>query len=189
MYEQVLIAGFGGQGIMSAGKLLAHAGMAEGKHVAWIPSYGPEMRGGTANCGVSISDAPVSSPLVTEPTALIAMNQPSLDKYEGSVRSRGIIIMNSSLVHTTGKRADVVRLAVPANDEAEALGSVRVAANLLLGAYVGFSGMVGLESLHAALEKVLPARRRALIPANRAALERGAAIGAQYRREWEVAYD
>ncbi len=181
MNEQVLIAGFGGQGILSAGQLLAFAGMAEGKHVAWIPSYGPEMRGGTANCGVSISDAPISSPLVTEPTALIAMNQPSLDKFEDSVLPQGIIIINSSLVQRTEGRRDVVRLAVPAGKLAGELGNVRVAASVLIGAYAGFSGVVGPETLCAVLEKVLPARRHGLIPVNRTALQKGAEIGARYR--------
>ncbi|MHB8182912.1 MAG: 2-oxoacid:acceptor oxidoreductase family protein [Candidatus Desulforudaceae bacterium] len=107
MIEQVLIAGFGGQGILSTGQLLAYAGMMEGKHVAWIPAYGPEMRGGTANCGVTVSDTEISSPLVTEPNALMVMNQPSLAKFENAVLAGGIIITNSSLVELPPKRSDL----------------------------------------------------------------------------------
>ncbi|RJX21882.1 MAG: 2-oxoacid:ferredoxin oxidoreductase subunit gamma [Desulforudis sp.] len=183
MIEQVLIAGFGGQGIMSTGQLLAYAGMMEGKHVAWIPSYGPEMRGGTANCGVTVSDTEISSPLVTEPTALIVMNHPSLEKFEKTVLPGGIILTNSSLVHRVSRRSDLGFLAVPANEIAEELGNVRIAANVVLGVFIGYSGAVNTEAAVAALEKVLPARRHKLIPMNKAALERGAALGLAYRRE------
>ncbi|MDI6907952.1 MAG: 2-oxoacid:acceptor oxidoreductase family protein [Thermoanaerobacterales bacterium] len=176
MLEEILIAGFGGQGILSTGQLLAYAGMEEGKHVAWIPSYGPEMRGGTANCGVTVSDTPISSPLVTEPTCLIVMNQPSLEAFAPNVVSGGLIIINSSLVENRVGRRDVRVLAIPANEIAEDLGSSRVAANVLLGACIAVTGVVVLESAVAALAKVLPPRRHNLIPVNRSALERGAAL-------------
>lgn len=176
MLEEILIAGFGGQGILSTGQLLAYAGMEEGKHVAWIPSYGPEMRGGTANCGVTVSDTPISSPLVTEPTCLIVMNQPSLEAFAPNVVSGGLIIINSSLVENRVGRRDVRVVAIPANEIAEELGSSRVAANVLLGACIALTGVVALESAVAALAKVLPPRRHNLIPVNRSALERGAAL-------------
>lgn len=181
MIEQVLIAGFGGQGILSTGQLLAYAGMMEGKHVAWIPAYGPEMRGGTANCGVTVSDTEISSPLVTEPNALMVMNQPSLAKFENAVLAGGIIITNSSLVELPPKRSDLGYLPVPANAIAEELGNVRIAANVALGAFLGYSGAVSIEAAVAALEKVLPVRRHKLIPVNKVALERRAALGLTFR--------
>ena len=134
MFEGVLIAGFGGQGVLSTGQLLAYAGMVEGKHVAWIPSYGPEMRGGTANCGVSVSTTPISSPVVSEPTVLIAMNRPSLEKFEPWVVPGGLIMVNSSLIKIKVKRTDVRIIYVPANDLAEELGNSKVANNIILGA-------------------------------------------------------
>ncbi|MFZ5901311.1 2-oxoacid:acceptor oxidoreductase family protein [Desulforudis sp. 1088] len=182
MLEEILIAGFGGQGILSTGQLLAYAAMEENKHVAWIPSYGPEMRGGTANCGVTISDRPISSPLVTEPTCLIAMNGPSLDKFEDCVVPGGLILLNSSLVKTRVKRADARVLAIPANDIAEEIGNSKVAGNVMLGAYLGISGAVAVDSVVKALAKVLPPRRHKLIPVNRQALERGASLGEEFRR-------
>ena len=182
MLEEVLIAGFGGQGIMSTGQLLAYAGMQEGKHVAWIPSYGPEMRGGTANCGVTISDRLISSPLVTEPTCLIAMNQPSLEKYAATVVPDGVIFYNSSLINAEGTAAPCRIFGIPANAIAEDLGNVRVACNVVLGAYLGYSEVITVEAAIRALEKVLPPHRHKLIPVNQRALERGAALGHQYRK-------
>ena len=113
MFEGVLIAGFGGQGVLSTGQLLAQAGMLEGKYVAWIPSYGPEMRGGTANCGISISDKPISSPVVSEPTVLIAMNRPSLEKFESTVVPQGAIFVNSDLIDLKITRQDVKAYYIP----------------------------------------------------------------------------
>lgn len=178
MLVEILLAGFGGQGIMSTGQLLAYAGMHEGLHVAWIPSYGPEMRGGTANCGVTLSDTEISSPLVTEPQVLIAMNQPSFEKYAGAVVPGGVILYNSSLVKETGEYPEVLVVGVDANRVAEEIGNVRVAANVILGAYIGLSGVISVASAVEALKDVLPPHRRKLIPANREALERGAALGA-----------
>lgn len=176
MLEEVLLAGFGGQGILSTGLLLTYAGMSEGLNVAWFPSYGPEMRGGTANCAVTVSDAPISSPLVTEPTTLIAMNLPSLDKYENSVKPGGLILYNASLIKRVPERRDIRTLAVEANEVAEKIGNVRVAANVILGAFIELSGIVSLQSAVQALEKVLPPHRHKLIPENRQALEEGARI-------------
>jgi 2-oxoglutarate ferredoxin oxidoreductase subunit gamma len=155
--------------------------MREGLHVAWIPSYGPEMRGGTANCGVTLSDNPISSPLVTEPGVLMAMNKPSFDKYGRAVVPGGLILYNSSLVKDNHGRPDVLTIGVDANRLAEEIGNARVAANVVLGAYIGYSGVVSVAAAVAALKDVLPAHRHELIPANQAALERGAALGAAYR--------
>lgn len=176
LLEEVLLAGFGGQGILSTGMLLAYAALAEGLHVAWIPSYGPEMRGGTANCGVTVSDAPISSPLVAEPTTLIAMNGPSLERFEPAVKPGGLIIYNASLINRQPARADVRTLAVRANQIAEGIGNVQVAANVMLGAFLELTQVASLDKAGEALAKVLPPRRHHLIPANRRALEEGARI-------------
>ncbi|ACX52485.1 Pyruvate/ketoisovalerate oxidoreductase [Ammonifex degensii KC4] len=175
MLEEVLLAGFGGQGILSAGMLLAQAGMAHGLYVAWIPSYGPEMRGGTANCGVTLSDRPISCPLVTEPTTLLAMNQPSLDKFAPKVKPGGLIIYNSSLARWNkelglGRRM----LGLDATAQAEAIGNVRVAVNVLVGAFIALTQIIPLEKAKEALRVVLPPHRHHLIAANEKALEVGA---------------
>lgn len=173
MFEGILIAGFGGQGVLSTGQLIAYAGMLEDKHVAWIPSYGPEMRGGTANCGVTISDQPISSPVVSEPTILIAMNRPSLEKFESSVMPGGIIMVNSSLIDLKVQRDDVKAIYIPANDLAEEMGNGKVANNIMLGALIGLTGVVSMESIVESLKKVLPPRRYNLIDINRQALKKG----------------
>lgn len=180
MLEEVLIAGFGGQGILSTGMLLAHAGMLEDKEVAWIPSYGPEMRGGTANCGITISDEPISSPLVTEPTTLIVMNKPSLEKYEQQVVPDGRILINSSLVDYDVKRDDVLVMKIQANKIAEEIGNIRVANNVILGALIKLTGIVSIDSVVESLKNVLPPRRHNMIPANREALERGAKLAEEF---------
>jgi len=174
MLEEVIIAGFGGQGVLSMGQLMAYAGMLEGKNVSWIPSYGPEMRGGTANCGVTISDEKISSPVVTEPSCAIIMNRPSLDKFEPAVKSGGLILVNSSLIDQEVKRTDVTSYMVPANDLAAELGNDKVANIILLGVYIELTGALSIDSIIESLKKVLPERRHNLIPLNRQALEKGA---------------
>lgn len=173
MFEGILIAGFGGQGVLSTGQLLAYAGMIEDKHVAWIPSYGPEMRGGTANCGVTISTDPISSPVVSEPTVLIAMNRPSLEKFEPTVIPGGLILVNSSLIDIKTQRTDVRTVYVPANDMAEELGNGKVANNIILGALLELTGVVSNEGVLESLKKVLPPKHHKLIPLNSEALEKG----------------
>lgn len=173
MFEGILIAGFGGQGVLSTGQLLAYAGMVEGRHVAWIPSYGPEMRGGTANCGVTISEKPISSPVVSEPTVLIAMNRPSLEKFEKVVVPGGIIFVNSSLIEIKASRTDVKVIYIPANNLAEELGNAKVANNIILGALIKMTGVVSIDAVEESLRKVLPAHHHKLIPINRKALEWG----------------
>lgn len=173
MLEEIVIAGFGGQGVMVAGQLLAHAGMEEGKEVAWIPSYGPEMRGGTANCTVIISDEEVGSPVVTNPGIAIVMNRPSLDKYEPLVRPGGLLIYNRSLIRHRPERSDIRIVAIPANDEAAALGDARLANSIMLGALLGLTNVVPLEAVVASMREVLGARHQDMIDLNRRALERG----------------
>lgn len=176
MYEGILIAGFGGQGVLSTGQLLAYAGMVNGRHVAWIPSYGPEMRGGTANCGVTIADSPISSPVVSEPTVLIAMNRPSLEKFEQVVVKDGIIFVNSSLIDIKSSREDVRTFYIPANDMAEEIGSSKVANNIILGALIELTGVVSNEAVEKSLYGVLPAHHHKMIPINLKALETGAQL-------------
>lgn len=172
--HEILMAGFGGQGIMLMGTLLAYAGMIDRKHVTWMPSYGPEQRGGTANCAVVISDDPVGSPVVTEPTTLIVMNRPSLDKFEAKVRAGGLILVNSSMVDTRVTRKDVTVIEIPANGIARELGSDRVANMVMLGAFLGRTGAVRMESVVESLRKALPPHRHNLIPLNEQALTKGA---------------
>ena len=176
MLERIIISGFGGQGIMLMGRLLAYAGMFEGKNVAWMPSYGPEMRGGTANCTVLISSNEIGSPIVSHPKILIAMNQPSLDKFEPDVSENGLIILNDSLIEREVKRNDVKIIRIPADDIAGKLGNSRAANMVVLGAYVKKSGVVKMETIFKALEKALAGRNRKLIDINKKALKQGAEL-------------
>ena len=176
MLERIIISGFGGQGIMLIGRLLAYAGMIEGKKVAWMPSYGPEMRGGTANCTVIISSNEIGSPIVSHPKILIAMNQPSLDKFEANVSDDGLIILNDSLIERETKRNDVKAIKIPADDIAHKLGNSRAANMVVLGAYVEQSGIVKMETIFKALEKVLAGRNKKLLELNKEALKQGAEL-------------
>ncbi len=175
--EKIIVAGFGGQGVMSLGQLLIYAGMLEGKHVSWLPSYGPEMRGGTANCNVIISDSPVASPIVTDATAVIAMNRPSLDKFESSLVKDGLLLINSSLIDKSAERDDITSHDIPANEIADELGNSRVANMVMLGAYLEATGALKKESMINALEEVFGGGSKAkLIPVNKKALDRGAEL-------------
>ncbi len=185
MHEEIIISGFGGQGALFAGQLLAYAGMDSGKHVTWIPSYGPEMRGGTAHCTVVISDEPIGSPMVRNPSAVIALNLPSLDKYEGLVKPGGVLIYNSSLVERAVSRADIRVTPAPANaismEETAPLlegkpGDARLANVVMLGALVQATGLLPLEAIEAALAAHLPQRHRRWLEPNGRALRRGAGI-------------
>lgn len=182
MHEEVIIAGFGGQGVMLIGEILSYAAMIEGKHVSWVPSYGPEMRGGTANCQVVIADSPIASPLVFEPASLIALNGPSLDAFAERVRPGGVILYNSTLASMTGREALMGNLGgrkvqvfgLPASHEAALLGEPRVANMILLGGYLALVRPVSIESVMESLRHVIPERRHNLIPLNERALARGA---------------
>ncbi|NPV70890.1 MAG: 2-oxoacid:ferredoxin oxidoreductase subunit gamma [Firmicutes bacterium] len=173
MVHEIVIAGFGGQGVMSMGTLLAYAGMLQGKKVSWIPSYGPEMRGGTANCSVVVSDEEIVSPVVSEPTAGIMMNLPSLDKFETAIRTGGLLIVNSSMVNRRPARTDLKVLEIPANDIAFELGNDKVANMVVLGAFLEMTNAVRPDLVVESLKKALPPHRHSLIPVNQQALERG----------------
>lgn len=179
MLDEIVIAGFGGQGVMVAGQLLAHAGMDEGKQVAWIPSYGPEMRGGTANCTVIISDEDVGSPIVMNPAIAIVLNRPSLDKYEPLVKPGGLLLVNSSLAGREVEREDIRVVSIAANDESAALGNTRLVNSIMLGALVACTGIVLMDSLVRAMGDVFSARQHHLIDLNRQALERGRVLAGE----------
>jgi len=170
---RILIAGFGGQGALFAGKFLAYSGLIEDKMLSWLPSYGPEMRGGTANCGVIISDVPVGSPIVDTPDVLIAMNRPSFDKFEGNVAKGGCIIMDSTLIETTGNRKDIKVISVPATKMADELGPSGLSNMILVGRMIRETGATALEDAEAALQKFVPAKKAHLIEANIKALKAG----------------
>lgn len=173
--QQVICAGFGGQGVMSMGQLLTYAGMLEGKNVSWLPSYGPEMRGGTANCSVIVSDSPVGSPIVTDATAVIVMNLPSLLKFEKDLVKDGILLVNSSLIDKKASRDDIQAYYVPANEIANEIGNSKVANMVMLGAFIELTKAVEVDSVIAALKKVFGPSKEHLIPMNQEALARGAA--------------
>jgi 2-oxoglutarate ferredoxin oxidoreductase subunit gamma len=176
MYQDVMIAGFGGQGVLLAGKLLAYAGMLEGKHVTWFPSYGAEIRGGTANCTVIISSDEIGSPVVRNPSAMLIFNDASFKKFEKKIKQGGQLFLNTSLVHEPPTRADISRIEVRANDIAGELGDIRIANMVMLGTFLKKTEVVALESVLCALKQVLPARRHSLIPMNESALKRGADV-------------
>ncbi|MBI5575677.1 MAG: 2-oxoacid:acceptor oxidoreductase family protein [Deltaproteobacteria bacterium] len=169
------MAGFGGQGILMIGNLLSIAAMGEGRHVTYFPAYGVEMRGGTANCTVVISDEEIGSPVVGEPRACVIMNGPSLEKYLPSIRKGGDLVINSSLVDPAkAGRADIRLLSIPANDIArEAVGSQQLASMVALGAYVTRTGVVRLQSLFDCLPKVISKKYEKFIPLNVNALKEG----------------
>ena len=185
MQFEIIIAGFGGQGALFAGQLLAYAAMDEGFHVTWIPSYGPEMRGGTAHCTVVLADEPIGSPLVRNPTAVIALNQPSLEKFVASVAPGGVLLVNTTTVSLADDLAHSLPgrrvVGVPATAEAEQLGSARVANLLLLGALLAAVPSLPLTpaAIERALDAHLPVHHRDKLAMNRAALRRGAALAAQ----------
>ncbi len=175
-HEEVIISGFGGQGALFAGQVLAYAGMEEGLHVTWIPSYGPEMRGGTARVTVILSEEEIGSPLVRNPSAVIALNLPSLDRFEPAIKPGGTLIVNRSVVPRDPTRTDLRIVQLPANDLAEKLGNVKMANLVLLGALIEATGIVSLEAAKKALEKHLAERHRHLLEANKEALETGARL-------------
>jgi 2-oxoglutarate ferredoxin oxidoreductase subunit gamma len=179
MHLETIIAGFGGQGSLFAGQLLAYAALDAGKHVTWIPSYGPEMRGGTAHCTVIVSDDPIGSPLIRRPSAVIALNLPSFEKYEPLVRPDGVLVYNSSLVDATPSRQDIRYVASPANAIAEELGNVRQANVALLGALLAATGVLPLAAVEQALDDHLSERQRKYLETNKEALRRGAAAVAE----------
>lgn len=175
MYYDVFISGFGGQGILLAGQLLAQAGMEKGLNVTFFPSYGVEMRGGTARCTVVISDEEIGSPIVDQPSCVIAMNQPSFLRYLDSVAEGGFLIVNSSLARIEDAARDDIRVhSVPMSELAIELGNPRLANMVGMGAFARLSGIVGPEEIARAMEVVIPARNRSFIPMNEKAILEGA---------------
>ncbi|MFV1959685.1 MAG: 2-oxoacid:acceptor oxidoreductase family protein [Planctomycetota bacterium] len=170
---EVLMAGFGGQGMLLAGKILAHAAMTEGLEVSWLPSYGPEMRGGTANVTVCISKRPIGSPLITNPRGLLVMNLPSLEKFAPKVRPGGVIVINASLVNRGSERDDVVEIKVAAREMAAEAGTHRAANFVMLGAYVGATGVVPEETIESEIAEEFSGSKEKFVPANVAALRAG----------------
>ncbi|RTZ93820.1 MAG: 2-oxoacid:ferredoxin oxidoreductase subunit gamma [Deltaproteobacteria bacterium] len=175
MKNSVIMAGFGGQGILLIGNMLAYAGLEEGKQVTYMPAYGVEMRGGTANCTVVVADEPIGSPIVGKPDAVIVMNLPSLKKFESWIKPGGILLFNTSLVPTEQqKRTDITAYPVPANDLATEMGNARLANMILIGAYVAATGVVSQDSLINSLSKVISERNARFIPQNIEAIKLGA---------------
>jgi 2-oxoglutarate ferredoxin oxidoreductase subunit gamma len=173
MQCDVVFSGFGGQGALFAGQLLAYAALDAGRNVTWIPSYGPEMRGGTAHCTVIVSDQPIGSPLVRHPTNVVALNNPSVEKYEPLLASGGALIYNASLVSRPVARADIHTLAIPASEVAAELGNGRLTNMVMLGALLAVTGVLPREIVEHAIERHLPERHRDLLELNRLALRRG----------------
>ena len=171
--NQIVIAGFGGQGLLFSGKVLAYAGMVENRYLSWLPSYGPEMRGGTANCNVILSDREIGSPIVNHPDILMVMNGPSLDKFEGDVVPGGKIFVDSSLVTRKVERTEVEAYYIPASAMAREMGAPNLANMVLLGALVKKTGCVTEEGLDAGLQKVIPARKADMLDVNRKMLKAG----------------
>ena len=177
MQRDVIMAGFGGQGILLIGKMLAYAGMHEGMEVSWLPSYGPEMRGGTANCTVVISDKPVGSPVIRSPRAVVAMNLPSLEKFEPDIREGGLLLINSSLINRGAEREDLTVIEIPANEVAAELGNPRGANMVALGAYLGATDAVSLDAVIEVIRETFAAKP-AVIDVNIEALRMGYELGA-----------
>ncbi len=175
-HHEVVIAGMGGQGVMVIGQLLAHATVLEDRNVVWFPAYGPETRGGTADCTVIMSSEEIGSPVSSSPDTLIAMNQLLLDRFAPSVKREGVILVNTSLAKAPEDRGDCKIVEIAANDVADQLGNSKAANMVMLGAYVQLVRPVKMESVKASMEEVLPPRHHSFIPLNNAALDRGAAL-------------
>ena len=170
---QLLIAGFGGQGVLFAGKFIAYKGLLENKEISWLPSYGPEMRGGTANCSVIVSDTPVGSPIVSSPDVLMVMNLPSLDKYEDSVVAGGKIFVDSTLIDRKVERTDVDAFYIPATKLAKDAGVPTLANMIMVGKMIKETGIISFDEIEGALKKVVSAKRAELLDYNLKALETG----------------
>jgi len=173
MQKEIIIAGFGGQGVLFSGQVLAYAAMDAGKEVTWIPSYGPEMRGGTANCTVVIADEEIGSPLVEHPPLAIALNLPSFDKCEETLQKGGTLVVNQSMVDRGAKRKDIHVILVPCNQIAEEIGDKKLTNMVAVGALLSVLPEVSLKDVEKALESHLPARHKHLLPKNYEALRRG----------------
>lgn len=173
MVEEVIFAGFGGQGVLSMGQVLAYSGMIEDREVCWMPSYGPEMRGGTANCIVTVSSSEISSPIIGTFDTVVALNQPSLDKFEEAVKPGGTLIYDSTNIIDPPTRNDIDIVPIPASEEAVKLKNTKIMNMIVLGAFLAKRDTVKIETVLEALKQVLPERHHHLIPLNEQALQRG----------------
>jgi 2-oxoglutarate ferredoxin oxidoreductase subunit gamma len=179
MLTKAVISGSGGQGVLSMGSTLATAAMLEGRYVTYLPSYGVEVRGGTANCAVAVSDEEIASPVASSPEVVIAMNQPSFVRFQGALQSGGLLCANSSLVHTESARTDIEIVAVPTSELAESLGSIKVANMIMLGALVRASSMISYDAMVENLAEILGKGRAKLLELNKKAL----AVGYDYTKD------
>ena len=175
-HEETIFSGFGGQGALFAGKLLAYAGIAEGLYVTWFPSYGPEMRGGTAHCTVIVSEEEIGAPVIRNPSAAVVLNLPSLEKYGPLVNPGGVLVVNTSLIPKTCERDDIRIISIPASDIASELGNTRMANLVLLGALIEATGIVSMEAIEQQLEEHLSERHRKWLEPNKQALRKGASL-------------
>lgn len=173
MTTQVLIAGFGGQGILFSGKFLAYEGLIEGKEVSWLPSYGPEMRGGTANCSIIISDNKIGSPIVDNPDVLIAMNAPSYDKYINEIKAGGMAVIDSSLIDKKTDRTDIEAYYIPATKMASDEGLTGLANMIILGHFIKKTSIMPVENIEKAMKKVVSAKKQELFDLNIKAVKLG----------------
>lgn len=173
MTEELIIAGFGGQGVLSLGMVLAYSGMMENKEVSWMPSYGPEMRGGTANCVTIISDTKISSPIITKFDTVIALNQPSLDKFESAVKPGGMLLYDTTNILIPPKRDDIEVYGIAASKEAADMKNMKVLNMIVLGAFLKKKPIIKMENIKEGLKQVLPERYHHLIPINEDAIKKG----------------
>ena len=173
MTQNILLAGFGGQGILFAGKVAAYSGLMDGKEVSWLPSYGPEMRGGTANCSVVLSDKPVGSPVFAHPTELIALNEPSLSKFEAGVVSGGCVFINSDVVTDKVSRPDLTAYYIPCNTIADEVGNAKVSNMVMLGAYEAGTKILKPETIEAMIQEMFTGAKAKFVPLNIEAFRRG----------------
>jgi 2-oxoglutarate ferredoxin oxidoreductase subunit gamma len=176
MHEEIIVSGFGGQGALFAGQLLTYTGMDEGWQVTWIPSYGPEMRGGTAHCIVILSDDAIGSPIIRQPTMCIVMNPASMDKYEPLMKPGGLLVANSTLVRARSARDDIECVYIPANEIAAEVGNVKMANVVLLGALLGTREVLPIDGIKRTLDEHIPPQRKRIIEPNKRALDRGVAF-------------
>lgn len=180
MKMEMICAGFGGQGVLTIGKFIAKAGMAEGKNVSWLPSYGPEMRGGTANVSTVVSDEPIASPIVSYPDVLVALNQPSIDKFGPHVRPGGVLVINSNMCPRGCTRDDVQKIVAPMSDIAAEIGSQMVLNMIAIGIVIGKTGVIKYETMEEDLSSFLKAKNPDLLDMNLLAIKRGIEIGKQH---------
>jgi 2-oxoglutarate ferredoxin oxidoreductase subunit gamma len=173
MTEEIIIAGFGGQGVLSLGQILCYSGVEENKEVSWMPSYGPEMRGGTANCIVILSDEPVSSPIVSKFDTVIALNQPSLDKFESAVKTGGLLLYDSTNIMNPPKRTDIKIIGIEASQTAAEMKNTKILNMIVLGAFIKLKPILNIDNVLKGLKKVLPERYHHLIPLNEEAIKKG----------------